>query len=156
MSRDSARSGPPDTDAVGLLLEFLRDRDVNCPGCGYNLRDLTQPQCPECEQSVTLCVSVPPSPVLPLVVTVAPGIFSGIMTILLCFFAVIGGAPIGQMPWFVWLLLGFGAASGVTALFVSVKARAFVRQPIHRQFTWAAVAWSVHLAAFMILLAAMF
>lgn len=30
------------------LLEYLAERDVPCPGCGYNLRNLTGALCPEC------------------------------------------------------------------------------------------------------------
>lgn len=28
--------------------EYLRERDINCPGCGYNLHGCTAPHCPEC------------------------------------------------------------------------------------------------------------
>jgi hypothetical protein len=31
-----------------LLLAFVQDRDVSCLLCGYNLRALTMPRCPEC------------------------------------------------------------------------------------------------------------
>jgi hypothetical protein len=37
-----------------FLLRFLDGRDNPCPGCGYNLRDLKSPQCPECGQGLTL------------------------------------------------------------------------------------------------------
>jgi hypothetical protein len=37
-----------------LLARFLGDRDVECPGCGYNLRDLTGERCPECGQDIVL------------------------------------------------------------------------------------------------------
>lgn len=36
----------PNDDA--RLIDFLRNRDAPCPSCGYNLRDLTATQCPEC------------------------------------------------------------------------------------------------------------
>jgi hypothetical protein len=38
------------------LIEFLRDRDVNCPLCGYNLRELASDRCPECGREVRLKV----------------------------------------------------------------------------------------------------
>jgi len=38
------------------LLHYLGDRDVPCPVCGYNLRALTLPRCPECGREVTLGV----------------------------------------------------------------------------------------------------
>jgi hypothetical protein len=48
---DLSRGSEPD---AGLVREFLRARDVPCPGCGYNLRGIPEPRCPECERAVTL------------------------------------------------------------------------------------------------------
>ena len=39
-----------------LLLAFLKDRDVACPLCQYNLRDLTITTCPECGETIELAV----------------------------------------------------------------------------------------------------
>ncbi|MEO1716444.1 MAG: hypothetical protein AAFR76_04970 [Planctomycetota bacterium] len=36
------------------LRAYLAERDVPCPRCGYNLRGVTEPVCPECEFSLTL------------------------------------------------------------------------------------------------------
>ena len=41
-----------------LLQTFLHDRDVSCPNCAYNLRDLTSDRCPECGQQITLGVQL--------------------------------------------------------------------------------------------------
>src|SRR5687767_8462552 len=53
-------SAPPTVqrraDEVELLLAFVRDRDAHCPRCDYNLRNLTQPVCPECREELTLSV----------------------------------------------------------------------------------------------------
>lgn len=43
----------PNSDAV-LLETMLRDRDVPCPRCAYNLRSLTSPRCPECGDEITI------------------------------------------------------------------------------------------------------
>src|SRR5438093_13337491 len=40
------------------LLEFLRDRDVQCPLCRYNLRALTSARCPECGRELRLSVGL--------------------------------------------------------------------------------------------------
>jgi DNA-directed RNA polymerase subunit RPC12/RpoP len=43
--------------AVGeteLLVAYLRDRDVDCPSCGYNVRNLTSPRCPECGEALVM------------------------------------------------------------------------------------------------------
>ena len=42
--------------AENLLLVFLRDRDVPCPACAYNLRNLTTNHCPECGHAMALGV----------------------------------------------------------------------------------------------------
>lgn len=36
------------------LSRYLADRDVRCPGCGYNLRGLEEGTCPECGFGVNL------------------------------------------------------------------------------------------------------
>jgi len=38
------------------LLDFLSSRDAPCPACGYNLRMLHKPVCPECGLPITLTV----------------------------------------------------------------------------------------------------
>src|SRR5690606_35202053 len=37
-----------------LLTAYLRDHDVPCPGCGYNLRNASAASCPECGLTVEL------------------------------------------------------------------------------------------------------
>lgn len=41
-----------------FLQTFLANRDTPCPGCGYNLRDLTSPVCPECGDRLELRVNL--------------------------------------------------------------------------------------------------
>ena len=40
-----------------LLDEFLAERDVPCPACGYNLRQLTASRCPECGEELRLQIA---------------------------------------------------------------------------------------------------
>jgi hypothetical protein len=49
--RDVAAATHSEAD---FLREFLHGRDAECPGCGYNLRDLTGGRCPECGQDIVL------------------------------------------------------------------------------------------------------
>ena len=42
----------------GLLQAYLRERDVLCPMCEYNLRNLTSTRCPECGEQVELQVKL--------------------------------------------------------------------------------------------------
>jgi hypothetical protein len=46
------------SDDDAALLGWLRDRDVECPLCQYNLRGLTVPRCPECGHALCLSVSL--------------------------------------------------------------------------------------------------
>lgn len=41
-------------DEADYVLQFVRDTDVPCPTCGYNLRDLQVPRCPECGDALRL------------------------------------------------------------------------------------------------------
>lgn len=45
-------------DGSALLLQYLRQTDVACPLCGYNLRGLTSPRCPECGNELRLSVGL--------------------------------------------------------------------------------------------------
>jgi hypothetical protein len=47
-----------DTSARQWLIEYLRDRDVPCPLCGYNLRQLDMPRCPECGREIRLSINL--------------------------------------------------------------------------------------------------
>lgn len=45
-------------DPDAIFAAFLRDRDTRCPRCGYALRGLTTPRCPECGDRLTLEVAL--------------------------------------------------------------------------------------------------
>lgn len=51
--RSSVDIANPD---VVQLRNYLQDRDIECPRCGYNLRSLTGVQCPECGTRLVLAV----------------------------------------------------------------------------------------------------
>ena len=50
--------GVPEETERAWLVEFLRDRDVPCPLCGYNLRRLDSARCPECGREIRLSVNL--------------------------------------------------------------------------------------------------
>lgn len=50
----STISRTPSRDDGALLQAYLYDRDVSCPHCAYNLRDLTGNRCPECGEELVL------------------------------------------------------------------------------------------------------
>lgn len=49
------RDAAPD---VRLLTEYLATRNAKCPLCGYNLRGLTSPRCPECGRRLRLSIGL--------------------------------------------------------------------------------------------------
>lgn len=59
---------PADPDSLAVL--YLRDRDLPCPGCGYNRRDATAARCPECGHLLILGPDFPGS------IAVRPSTFS--------------------------------------------------------------------------------
>ena len=149
----------PDTqlaDAEELLLAFVRSRDVECPRCGYNLRALTQPRCPECREALSLQVGVAKVRIGWFVATIIPGAFSGICALIL-------SMPMALVPLLGWgppppiqfvLLDAFGWLSGLVAVAIYSARQRFVRAPGRTQATWAIALWTVHLAAFAIVVVA--
>src|SRR5262245_5700142 len=71
-------SQAPTSRAQELLLEFLREHESPCPVCGYNLKALTKPMCPECGQELALTVGTARLRLGWLLAALAPGFFSGI------------------------------------------------------------------------------
>lgn len=41
-----------------MLQIFLADRDVPCPACGYNIRQLQKDTCPECGRPLRLTIGI--------------------------------------------------------------------------------------------------
>jgi hypothetical protein len=56
--RDSVSPADDPKSHQRILLEFLADRDVECPNCKYNLRSLTSRRCPECGEEMKLSVGL--------------------------------------------------------------------------------------------------
>lgn len=48
-------SGAIDVEAVRA---YVAERDVPCPGCGYNLRGLTGERCPECNEALEVRIGL--------------------------------------------------------------------------------------------------
>ena len=61
--RNGLSSDPPPpgsgADAPELVCAFLANQDVACPKCGYNLRGVGEPTCPECGRAIELAISSP-------------------------------------------------------------------------------------------------
>ncbi len=144
----SARD-PVETD---LLLTFLRDRNFPCPRCHYNLRNLTQPTCPECKEDLRLSVGQNRVNLGWLVVALAPGIFSGIAAFFVgCMLIMVNISPTGKAAWQLYVLDAFGWLSAAFAVALFFNRFRFLRQQQSLQITIAASVWTVHVAFFLII-----
>ncbi|MEM8756300.1 MAG: hypothetical protein AAGF47_00780 [Planctomycetota bacterium] len=73
-------------DDTARLVDWLADADEPCPVCGYSLRGITAPACPECNARIELGVRSPdrlvgPWAMMLISCAVAFG-FDGVMTLL--------------------------------------------------------------------------
>lgn len=140
----------PPSRAQKLLLDFLSDNDAACPLCGYNLKALTRPTCPECKQDLVLAVGLMRLRLGWLLFALAPGFFCGIAA---CFAAIPTTAIFFEsgvlVPPFVGAVL-FGWCSGAFAIILAVKRDRFLAQSRTRQRWFAFMIWLIHFAALML------
>jgi hypothetical protein len=149
------QSTAPPSRAQKLLLDFLRDYDAACPLCGYNLKSLTRPFCPECRQELTLAVGVLRLRMRWLFFAVAPGFFSGIAA---CFVSIPTTAIYFEDGVIVWPLVGavlFGWCSCAFAIMLATRRHRFLAQPPNRQRWSALLIWLIHFTTLVLLIVAM-
>ncbi len=155
--RDSESNG---SDAIdewhrSLLLQFVSTRDINCPACGYNLRGLSTPVCPECRESLRLTIGMIKPRMGWFLLTIIPGVFSAgcavLLTATVVTATILSPGPAG-IPFGAILLDSFGWLSGMVAWGLYLKRYWFLRLPRRVQILWAGVAWLLHVVAFAITL----
>lgn len=146
----SSAFGHRAANAEELLLAYLRDRDVLCPQCRYNLRDLTRPVCPECSLPVMLSVGARPLTIGMLLSMLAPGYFCGVGIVLFLVIMLISGViekifsqPVGCM------FIAFCVSSGVASLVLSHRRARhwFLALERTRQRAMVVAMWGVHICA---------
>jgi predicted RNA-binding Zn-ribbon protein involved in translation (DUF1610 family) len=142
----------PSSRAQELLLEFLREHEAPCPVCGYNLKALVRPVCPECGQELVLAVGAARLRLGWLFAALAPGFFSGIAA-LFVLVPIVGMTLFdGKLPPLITGVDLFGWCSGVFAIFVAAQRHRFLAQPRAVQRWWALITWLVHVAALALFL----
>lgn len=143
---------PPPTRAEELLLEFLRDHDANCPVCGYNLRALTRPVCPECGQDLVLGVNATKLRLGWLFAALAPGFFSGIAAVFVLV-PIVGRLAFGDGKWSPLLNAFdlFGWFSGVSTIVLAIKRHRFIALRLSTQRWFALGIWMIHVAALVLI-----
>ncbi|HVP72417.1 MAG TPA: hypothetical protein VMS30_01675 [Phycisphaerales bacterium] len=135
-------------DAERLFTEFVAHRDVQCPRCDYSLRNAMHPRCPECGEPLRLAISTEGPIMGALLTTVAPGLGCGICSLI--FAALIVVHPGAPGPIVIATFLMF--LSGIAALVIVSRRRAFMRQSREHQRVWAIVSIAIHTILFLILL----
>jgi hypothetical protein len=134
--------------AQEMLIDFLREHDAACPVCGYNVRALTRPICPECKQELVLTVGAARLRLGWLFAAVAPGFFSGIAAIFMLV-PIFGRLLFGDgvlMPLPIMIDV-FGWCSGIFAIILARKRIRFLAQLPARQRWFALTIWLIHIAA---------
>lgn len=133
-----------------MLLDFLRDHDAACPVCGYNLRALTIPVCPECSHGLTLTVGTTHLQLGWLLASLAPGFFSGIAAAFLSIIIIGSFIVKDPAPALIIAVDVFGWCSGFFAILLALRRMRFVALPRERQRRWAIVIWLVHAVALIV------
>ena len=144
-------AGPRDHD---LLRQFLHGRDVACPGCGYNLRDLAGDRCPECGQVIVLqphLAEPRQAALLTGLIGLAAG--AGLNGLLLVYYAImIATMPFGGPPdnHFLWtILIGFVVHAAAVAAWLRFWRR-IRRAPAARRWGLAAACCAMPLVDIVI------
>lgn len=137
-----------------LLLRFLAEHEARCPACGYELHGLVEARCPECKQALELTVGMPRPRVTLFVLALIPSAFSLMCAALLFTLMIIAfvneGAP---PPAGLMVLDAFGFLSGLVGVTMIARPYVFLGQTRARQLNAVSLAWGVHIAAFLVLLA---
>ena len=135
------------------LVDFLEERDVPCPFCGYNLCNLTDHDCPECGHRLRLTVGVHDVRFGWFLAAVTPSLVSGVsalsLLVLMMAAIVTGGGP---LPPVLFLLVLLGVLSGVVAIVLILRRHRFIQLRPQVQRRWAALAWGLHGVPFVGLL----
>jgi hypothetical protein len=132
------------------LLDFLHERDVPCPLCAYNLRNLPTPVCPECRHALVITVGIPALRLTPYVLAIAP--FIGGAGIALLFAALT--VAHGRMPNDVVIPMYAVSASGMLTIPMLYFRRHFLRLPRPHQLMYGGFNWLVHLIGLVLIAAA--
>jgi hypothetical protein len=108
------------TTEADLLLQFVAERDTQCPVCGYNLRAATLARCAECGRALRLMVAVEEKVHLPwtlALIACASTVFFSLMLA----FQLQGGYIFTRLDWAV-ALASFGLSIAVIPLLLLRRA----------------------------------
>ena len=148
---EAGQAAPPTDEA--LLGWFLHERDIACPRCGYNIRNLTHDHCPECREELALTVRTRGLRLGWFLLALAPCAYSGIIAPIVLADLIYETRVLDRLvawPW--WAAAGVGFISGAAALLLLRRREQFLRKPISAQRAMAIWNWIAHGLLFALLL----
>jgi len=120
-----------------VLNKFLAGRDVSCPTCGYNLRDLRGDQCPECGHSLEVTIRVNDGSMMRWVwafasscLSVPLGILYSIITVITLIESL--AYSVGGYIW-MYLFAGLFLGGTIIAIMLLIRKRSFLRKAVQTQ-----------------------
>lgn len=129
------------------LITYLREHEDNCPLCGYNLRGLTRPVCPECGRGIVLTVGLQDTFSYAWAVALIGQALSGGMGAFLLMMYCLGEGPPMHRPAERYACTMFLLALPVTGILLLVRRR-FYRLPVGVQRLLALISWLLSASAF--------
>lgn len=146
-------------DPAAEVIAFLEGRSYPCPRCGYDLRDIQSPRCPECAEPLVLQIGSTKPRFGWLVFAMAPGCFSGVAAFFVLvpvIFTITRPLPPGQpFPWPILAADVFGFCSAASVAFMYRHRRRIMSWVPRRQGFFAAGVWATHILMFVLLIVAM-
>jgi hypothetical protein len=135
--------GPGGRDDAAILREFLRDADVPCPLCAYNLRNLQSDRCPECGAELELRVGATNFRSGMLAACISPLMMLFGLTVLLGMLFARYGPPGRPRDRWAYLLLIAGAVAGLLAVALYRRRRWYLQLQPEHQIRIAVACWII-------------
>jgi hypothetical protein len=144
----TAATPPGEPPAAELLTRFLAGRDVPCPVCRYNLRDLTGTRCPECGLELRLAIGAAGARFGLLVFALVPRLMMLGLSVAPWILS-LDGPPSARL-WGIWVVMILGPVEGLFALWLYRRRVWFLRRSRRVQWILALAAWVVNAAAALV------
>ncbi|MEO0586103.1 MAG: hypothetical protein AAF078_00525 [Planctomycetota bacterium] len=130
-------------DEAEMLKMFVAERDVLCPNCGFFLRAVTSPTCPECGQALALRVGLAEpklflwlAGLIPLAMTMGFGVV--VLLLVVVVMTLQGGMP--PVGFFIFFISVAGLGCLFTIVWVCLRSP-FRGLSLTARCFWVALAW---------------
>ncbi|MBK9128874.1 MAG: hypothetical protein IPM13_13900 [Phycisphaerales bacterium] len=146
----STASGARSRAVADRVAAFLHDRDVLCPACRYNLRNLATAACPECGRILSLHVNLDTPRFGALLATVVPMLaYTGVMGLAaggLALAILHDPRTVMEVPGHIWLLLLLVPVDTLLAGLIYRQRLGFLALHRGARAAIALASWAGHLA----------